>query len=138
MFDQKKNGVNELIASNKLYEAQTILEQLADEYRDEKVMRFIAKASLKLLCKDDKLRNDRMLDKVFHRAERDFFDSDLCSNVVGILLLIETPTEDEVISEIGNRMTKMAPDVMGEILTNLPQKISRPHLKKELEAKLEK
>ena len=65
-----------------------------------------------------------------------FFDSVLCSFVLGTLLLIDTATEDEVLMEIANRMIKMSPGTIKTVLNMLPDKINRPHLKKEIENKL--
>ena len=70
---------------------------------------------------------------IFKKAEDNFFDVPLCSFVLGILLLLDTATEDEVILEIGQRLIKMSPGIVKTIFDMLPKDIDRKDLKIQLE-----
>jgi len=133
----KLDEINRLFDEEKYYEILTIINQMKNEYgNDENVIRLLAVTNFKLLLKGEKYRHNEMLQFVLDKAERNFFDGILCSYAVGILLLIETSTKDEVIEEIGSRMAKMSPGTLRNILESLPANIFRPNLKHELEKKI--
>ena len=70
------------------------------------------------------------------RATEDFFDPILCSYALGILILIQTATEEKPIRIIAQRMLKMAPSTLKHVLSLLPENVFRPDIKKELEEQL--
>jgi len=76
---------------------------------------------------------NELIQYVLDKAQLNFFDNILCSYCVGILLLLETQTKDEVIKEIALRMSKMSPGTLRNVLDLLPKKIYRTELKKEIE-----
>ena len=136
LFREKNKEITSLLNDKKYYEAFTLLRQIKEEYRDEKVLRLIAYNILKLLLIDEKYRDEELLNYIFNKAMDGFFDPVLCSSVLGILLLINTATEDEVIEEIGTRMSHMSPGTLQTILDMLPEKIDRPKIRKLLKLKL--
>ena len=131
LYDAKKEELKKLITS-KPYQVLSVLKQLKDSYTDEKVDQLIAMYLLALLLINKDYRDLDLLNYVFERSEHNFFDPILCSCSVGILILIDTETKDKVIEQVGHRMVKMAPEIMGKILQMLPEKVDRPNIKQEL------
>ena len=137
LFQQRKKDVWQSQQQGKDYEVFTILKHLQEDYgNDEDVLRYVVVNIFPLLIKDEKYRNDGMLQFIFTKAEHNFFDTILCSFVFGILILLKTNTKDNVITEIGDRMLHMAPGTMRTVLEALPDKVDRPHIKKKFEKSL--
>jgi hypothetical protein len=133
LFRQKQKEVTKLRKEKKYYEVLTVLKQLCEDYGDdENVIRLISINMLPLLIRDEKFRDNTLLQHIFSKAEENFFDPVICSFVLGILILIETATEDNILDEIGLRMSKMAPGTLRTVLEMLPEKVERPHVKKAL------
>ena len=136
LFRKKNEEIIKAIKNGNYYEVFSILNNLKDEYKDEKISRLIAVNMLKLLLIDEKYRNNELIQYIFDKADEGFFDHVLCSYVFGILLLIETKTEEDIIKTIGNRMLKMSPGTLKTVLNMLPEKVYRSKIKKEFENKL--
>ena len=138
LLGRKIIEINDLFNEKKYYEISSIASQLKEEYgNDENITRFIAATTFSLLIKGgQEYRNNETIDYLFINAEKNFFDYVLCSYVLGILLLIDTPTEDKTIKEIGERVITMSPDLVKKIFNMLPKEIYRKDLKKKLEKKL--
>ena len=134
LLKQRIEQINESFKSKKYYEAISFARDLKNNYgNDDQVTRLVTITMYKLLLKDQKYRDNNFLTYIFKKAEKNFFDPIICPYTVGILLLINTNTEDEIIKNIGNRMTKMSPGILRSVLDMLPDKIERPALKKNLE-----
>jgi tRNA nucleotidyltransferase (CCA-adding enzyme) len=137
LLKSKIKEVNNDFKDGNYYKVLQTLKDLKDEYgKDDNVLRLLSISMFKLLLESNKYKDADVLTSLFKNAENNFFDVIVCSYVLGILLLIKTPTEDEVIREIGERMVKMSPGTVKRIMECLPKKVSRPELKKELEKKL--
>jgi len=137
LLNAKIEEINSLFQEKKYYEILTIINQLREEYgNDDNVIRLLAVTIFKLLIRDEKYRYNDLIQYVLDKAQLNFFDNILCSYVIGILLLIETETKDEIIEEIARRMAKMSPGTMRNILDLLPKEIFRPELKKKIEGML--
>ena len=133
----KIDEVNKLLNEKKFYEVFTILNELKEQYgNDENIVRLLAVGVFRLLIRNEKYRYNELIQHIMNKAESNFFDPTLCCYVVGILLLLETETKDEIIKEIAERMTTMAPDLFKKVLGQLPENICRPDLKKEIEREL--
>lgn len=137
LLDIKIEEINGLFKEDKCYEILTIINQLKEEYgNDDNIIRLLAITMFKLLIKSEKYRYNDLIQYALDKAEKNFFDYILCSYVVGILLLIETETKDEVIEEIAQRMAKMSPGILRNVLELLPKNIFRSDLKKRIEKTL--
>jgi len=137
LLKNKIDEINNLFQDKKYYEVLTNLNFLKNQYgNDENINRLLSIASFRLLLKGEKYRDNELLQFIMDRAEKNFFDTILCSYATGILLLIETKTKDKVIKEIGSRMIKMSPEIFKNILNMLPDKIDRPNLKKQFQKEI--
>ena len=133
LFKQRQKEICTLKKEKKYYEILTILNELKKNYgKDENVIRLIAINILPLLIRDEKFRDNNLIQHIFTKAKSNFFDPVLCSFVVGILILLKTSTHDEIVLEIGERMTKMAPGLLRMVLEMLPKEIANKHLKMQL------
>lgn len=132
LLKNKIQEVNTDFGEKNYYKVLQTLQELKEEYgKDDNILRFLAISMFKLLLEGSEYRNVDLLTYLFGHAEKNFFDTTLCSYVLGILLLINTPTEDEIIEEIAERMIKMSPGTVRRILDSLPEKVARQNLKKE-------
>ena len=137
LFQQRKKELEELKAEKKHYEITTILNDLKKEYgNDPKVLRTVASYMFTLLLDSEKYRNNDILKYVFNKSEKEFFDYNVCPFTVGMLLLIDTNTEDKTIETMANRMIKMNPKLMKSVIERLPENIERPKLRKKLQRQL--
>lgn len=137
LFKQRKKDVWNSQQQNKDYETFTILKQLQEEYgNDEDVLRYVVVNIFPLIIKDQKYRNNDMLQFIFDKAYDNFFDTVLCSFVFGLLVYLRTSTEDKIIEEIGDRMANMAPGTLRTVLESLPDNAYKSDIKKRFEKKL--
>lgn len=134
LFESKFNDINNLILTGKSVEALSVLNSLRDEYgKDPKVAKLTAINTFKILKEDISLKDNDLLQYIFDHAEHDFFDPIIGSHTVGLLLLMETPTEPNVVMEIGKRVSKLSPGIMRSVLDGLPADIPNKKLKARLE-----
>lgn len=118
----KLDDVKESIKEKKVDQAITILKELKKENKDdESVYEAIASNMLEILTIDRRKKDLKILTYLFKKAEKDFFNTDLCVPVLGILLLLETGTSEKVIEKIGERMSNMANDELQAMLKKLPK-----------------
>ena len=137
LLNAKIDEINTLLHEQKYYEALTLVTQLKEEYgNDDNITRLVAITCFKLLVVSEKYRHNDLLQYALDKAQLNFFDYILCSYSVGILLLIETQTEDDIVKEIAQRMVKMSPGTLRNVLEALPKNVFRPKLKKEIESLL--
>jgi tRNA nucleotidyltransferase/poly(A) polymerase len=137
LLKSKFDQISGLFQEQKYYEVLTILNQLRQEYgNDENITRLLAISSFKLLVNSRKCRHNDLIQYVMDKAQVNFFDATLCSYALGILLLLETETKDEVILEVAERTKNMSPETLKDVLSFLPNDISRPELKKKIEKML--
>lgn len=130
LFKAKKDNISKLISNNNLYEAMTTIKAINDEYgNDEKVNRLVASSAFTILCKDPTLKDNNILEHLFKKAEDNFFDSTLCTLVLGILLLLKTPTKEEVIIEMADRVKHLDPEFFSKIISLLPKNIANKNIK---------
>ena len=133
LLKSKIQESNSDFGEGRYYKVLQTVKGLKEEYgNDENITRLIAISMFKLLLEGTKYKDNDVLVYLFKKTEKNFFDIILCSYAVGILLLIDTPTEDEIIREIANRMIAMSPGTIKRVLDSLPKEIHRPKLKKEL------
>lgn len=132
LFSAKLEEINKLFKENKHYEILTTLNELKEHYgEDESVVRLLAIATLKVLIIDELYRNNDLIQHILDKAEKNFFDSTLCAYVVGILILIATKTEKDVIKEVAERVRNMAPSTLKKVMDMLPEKVYHEDLRKE-------
>lgn len=135
LLKSKIDEVNVLFGQKKYYEIIAILSQLRNEYDgDENIIRLIASSLFNIMSKtNDKFKNNDIIDYVFEKAESNFFDYVLCSYVLGILLIIDTPTKDKIVKDVAKRVITMSPELVKKIFKKLPKKVFRNKLRKKLE-----
>lgn len=122
LMTQKAKDIQDAIDNNKLYEANSIMKQLIDEYhKDEGITRMVAINTLKILIKDETLRDNNILQYVFDRAVDNFFDYILGAYALGLLILLETGTKENVIREVASRTKKLSPGIFKSVLNMLPK-----------------
>ena len=115
------DSIKQAIKERNSDKAITLMLSLMDESEDdESVYENIASCMFDTLLFDRKKKNLDILTYIFQKAEKDFFNVDLCVPVLGILLLLKTGTEKKTIEEIGERMTNMANDKLQCMLKKLP------------------
>jgi tRNA nucleotidyltransferase (CCA-adding enzyme) len=134
LLDKKIEEVNNCFKEKRYYEVLTISNELKDKYgNDDDVVNILAKIVFKLLLKGEKYRYNNLIQYILDKAQLNFFDYVLCSYCAGILLLIETRTDDKIIREIVNRVSKMSPNHLKKVISMLPENVHRNSLKKEIE-----
>lgn len=134
LLDKKIKEINNCFKEEKYYEVLTIANELKNEYgNDDNVVKILSNTIFKLLLKGEKYRYNDLIQYILDKAQLNFFDYILCSYCVGILLLIETKTEDKVIKEIVNRISKMSPEHLRKVIKMLPNNVYKKELKKEIE-----
>jgi len=134
LLKSKIEDINTALGEKEFYKVSQTLKELKEDYgKDENILRLIAISTFKLLLEGEKHKDADVLSYLFKYAEKNFFDTILCSYVLGILMLIRTPTEDTILKEIGERMAKMSPGTVKSVLSKLPKDIYRPELKKDIE-----
>jgi tRNA nucleotidyltransferase (CCA-adding enzyme) len=112
----------EAIEEKNGHQAISLMLKLKDEAEDdESVFEHVASCLLQVLSFDKTQKNLDLMDYVFEKAEKNFFNVKLCVPVVGILLLMKTGTEDEVIERILKRMSNMAKNELQDMLKSLPK-----------------
>jgi tRNA nucleotidyltransferase/poly(A) polymerase len=137
LLKAKIDNINQLFKEKKYYEVFTTIEQLQKEYStDESIVRLLAITLFKLLVKNEKYRYNDLIQFVLNKAQDGFFDAVLCCHAIGILLLMETATEDNVIKEIAARMIVMSPGTLRSVLDKLPKDIYKSELRREIEKEL--
>jgi len=135
LFNSKREKMNELLKEKHYYEVFSVVREIKNEFpNDEKIVKLIAHFMFELLLESVEYRNAEILQHIFTKAEDNFFDTVLCSYVFGILVLLETETEKEIIEQIGERMTKMAPGFLKTVIKKLPKDVFHPDLKKKFES----
>lgn len=121
LLDQKNNDIKNEITNKNFYGANSIMKELLEEYgKDECVSRLIALNSLNILIQNQKFRDNNILQCLFDAAKNNFFDYILGAYVLGILLLIDTETEEKVIKEVATRVSNLSPGTMKYVLSLLP------------------
>jgi len=134
LLKTRMSQIKDLYKEKRAYGILTILKEFKNEYgNDERVVRMIALNALKLLILDGKLRDNDLLQHIFNKAEDSFFDTVLCSSTIGILLIINSGTEDNVIKEMAMRIAKMAPGTLQSVLDILPSDMPKHELKNQIQ-----
>ncbi len=133
LLKTKVKNINDCFNNKKYYEVLTISNELKDQYgNDDEVARILAKAMFKLLLIDEKFKQNDLVQYIFNKSQINFFDYSLCSYCLGILLLIKTRTEENIIKEIYNRVKEMSPNDINKIMNLLPENIYNKKLREEL------
>ena len=103
-----------------------------DGGEDESVYEHIASCMFQTLLFDRSKRNLDLLTYIFKKAEDNFFNVELCIPILGILLLLNTGTKDEVIEKVSKRMNNMAHNELQAMLNKLPEDAHNKKLIKRL------
>lgn len=123
LIRQKSEDINKLFAEGRLYEVNSTIKELIKEYgKNEQVARLVALCTFKILCKDSELKDINILQYIFDYAKDNFFDYIIGAYVIGILLITDTDTKDEVIIEVATRTSKLSPGNMKYVLELIPNK----------------
>jgi tRNA nucleotidyltransferase (CCA-adding enzyme) len=133
LLETKIKNINEAFKDKRYFEVLTISNELKDNYgNDENVIRVLAKVIFEL-AKYNECQNNNLIQFILDKAQKNFFDDSICPYVVGVLLLINSHIEDEVIIKMGKRMNQMAPESMKNMLESLPEKVNREDLRRKLQ-----
>jgi tRNA nucleotidyltransferase (CCA-adding enzyme) len=130
LLNKKIFTIKTLLKENKEIEALTIVEDLLENYEaDEDVVKNMALFLFKILLINPKLRNNKTLLILFNKAEENFFDIILNASVLGLLLMLETGTKDEVIKEVASRVYHLSPENYQKVIDMIPkERIIKPKL----------
>jgi tRNA nucleotidyltransferase/poly(A) polymerase len=122
LFKQKQMDIQKSIKEGNLYEANSLLKDLKDKYgKDENVMRLIGLSTFNVLVIDQKYRDNDLLQYLFESAKNKFFDYILGAYILGILLLVDTATDSDVIKEVATRTFHLSPGTVKYVLDVLPK-----------------
>ena len=123
LIHQKSEDINKLFEGNRLYEINSILKELIKDYsKNEQIARLVTICTFKILCKDMELKDINILQYIFEYANENFFDYIIGSYVLGILLITDTATKEDVFLEIANRMNKLSPSNLKFVIDLIPAK----------------
>jgi hypothetical protein len=122
LLSKNTEKCNESIRENKLDQAISFLTELKKGFGDdESVQEKIAQFMFRIILKDKTKRNLNLLNYIFNKAEKNLFNTELCIPVLGILLLLNTKTEDKVINEIFKRMINLDKKGLNKMIKKLPK-----------------
>ena len=132
---KKESDIKNLLKENKLVEANTIAEDMLYNYSaDEEVIKKMALFIFRILLKNPKLRNNKVLQILFDKAQENIFDVSLGAAVLGLLLILDTGTKEEVIKEVASRLYNLSIKNFKKVIDIIPKhKINKPELIKFLE-----
>ena len=132
---KKESDIKNLLKENKLVEANTIAEDMLYNYSaDEEVIKKMALFIFRILLKNPKLRNNKVLQILFDKAQENIFDVSLGAAVLGLLLILDTGTKEEVIKEVASRLYNLSIKNFKKVIDIIPKnKIDKPELMKFLE-----
>jgi hypothetical protein len=117
----KLDGILEAIEEKNGTRSVTLMLDLKNENEDdESVYEHLASCLLKTLTFDRTQRNLELLNYLIEKSGENFFNTNLCIPMVGVLLLIKTGTEPEVIERILTRMSNMSEPDVQSMLSDLP------------------
>lgn len=121
LLNQKVKDINQLFKDGRLYEINSIIKELIKNYsKNEQVARLVSICTFKILCKDSSLKDINILKYIFDYANENFFDYAIGANVVGILLITETETKDDIIIEVANRTNKLSNSNIKFVIEAIP------------------
>jgi len=133
LFEQKETDIkNALSAKNPIEATSTINRLMKDYEEDDDVMRLAAMTCYRSMLLDEKTRDNNLLQKVFSYAEKNFAEPVTNAYVTGILLLIDTPTPEENIKEIGIKCARLSPSAMLHVIDILPSEKKNSNACKEI------
>lgn len=123
LFNKKREQLKKCYQEAKYYEVLSMLKDLKNDYEnDEKLIRLTAYYLFYILLKNkEKFRNNELLEWVFMNAEKDFFDGVLACFTMGILINIDTKTEDSIILDLANKGKSLSPNLMPKILNSIKE-----------------
>jgi len=137
LLNQKKKELKESFEKGECYKAAAIIKDFVNNFgNDEDVLNTVARYLFLIFTVDPTLKDRDVLQHVFTKAESEIYNCTLGCFVFGILLILNTATEDKVIREIGNRVVKLNPDLLSAVLKCLPDDIKKDKIKKEFEKKI--
>lgn len=122
LFNQRREHLRECYKDERFYEVISVLKELKEDYEnDEKITKLIAYYMFYLLTKNkERYRDNDLLDYLFLNTEKDFFfDGVLACFTMGILLNIETRTEDDMIKALAEKGKNLNPELFDKIMTTI-------------------
>jgi len=138
LLSQKVQDIENAMSQDFDYMAFKIMEGLTEQYgNDERVSHIVSKTVFNAVAKDkNKNQHNNLIEYVFRKASREFFDDIICTYALGILLTIKTDTEEVAIEKLANKMLKMNPALLKEVISKLPEEIAHESIKKNINRKL--
>lgn len=122
VLQQKMGDIQDLIDADKLYEATSVMSGLKEKYgNDEKVTRLIAINTFKCLTKNKTSVGTELIQYILDKASENFFDSVLNAYAFGLLVMVKTSTDSNVVKEVASRVRKMSPGTLRFVVTNIPK-----------------
>lgn len=133
LLDKRAEDVAELLENKAYVRAINVIKALVNDYaEDDHVVRLACVTSYKAILGDSKARDNDLLQKIFGRVEDNFTDPILNAYATGILLLIDTPNDDETILKLGIRSSKLSPGITMNVIDCLPENKKGQQLSKKI------
>jgi tRNA nucleotidyltransferase/poly(A) polymerase len=137
LFNKIQEKIQNAMNEGKHVEAVSHIKKMVGKYSgDSDVIGLSAFYMYPILLEDENLKDADLLQTIFSKAEKDFFDTSLCPYVFGMLVYLDTGTEGDMIEEIGLRMLKMAPEAMEKVIRSLPEKVAHPNIRDTFKSKI--
>jgi len=137
LLEQKKKELKESFEDKQYYLTASIIKDFVNEFgNDEDAINLIARYLFLLITVDKKLKDRDVMQHVFTKAENEIYNCTLGCFVFGMLLILNTKTEDDAIREMGNRVLKLQPKLLKAVIELLPADTERIKIKKEFEEKV--
>jgi hypothetical protein len=138
LLDKIKKDVKDALKNKNDYLAASLLRGAIKDYGDdEELVGFVAKVEFLLICKNLENADGDVMQHIFTKGEKNTFDNKLRAFVFGILLVVDTPTEDEPIRKMGLSVLKFNPELIKQVLSHMPEKVKRQKIKDEFCNKIE-
>ena len=138
LFKQKHSDVHQCLREGNLTKAVAIMKEFSSKYpEDDKVARMTAISMFNILSQDIKLRDNDLLQFALDRTEHSMFDPVLHSYAAGLLILLKTVTEPDIILQMGNDMAKINPGILRGVLDALPKEVYHDDIRQQLKAAID-
>ncbi len=122
LLDKTQENINKSIDEKNEYQATVMAKELLKKYDgDIDVLRLAAVTMFNATSKNPKCSNNSVLNLLVKKCSNNFHDPVLNCFISGILLLVKSNANSQIIEKMGMRGAKMAPNTMENILDKLPE-----------------
>lgn len=133
LLDKKAEVVGKMIDDGYHFRAISEISNLVNDYEeDDHVIRLACVTAYKSMLSEPTSRDNALLQKIFARVEDNFTDPVLNAYATGILLLIDTPNDEQTILRLGLRSSKLSPGITLNVIDSLPENKKGQQLSKKI------